>query len=109
MSLGPGYAGNDQLAPAANLDIGSASGWESRLDAEAVEGHVENADVLPGSIDAHSGPDHHLLAILAWLQRKPACIARRCPAAASRVGVDKEHPAHHRLKYSSALERIRPI
>ena len=77
MTFGPGYAGNDQVAPAANLDIGCVSGRPSRLDSEAVQGHVENADVLPGSIDAHSGPDHHLLAILAWLQRKPTCIARR--------------------------------
>jgi len=86
MSLGPGYTGNDQVAPAANLDIGSASGRPSRLDAEAVQGHVENADVLPGSIDAHSGPDDHLLAILAWLQRKPTCIARRCPCGFTRRG-----------------------
>lgn len=67
----PGNAGHDHMAAAANLDIGAASGGLSRLDAEAMQRYVEDADVLPGSSDAHPCPDHDLLAILAWLQRQP--------------------------------------
>lgn len=64
MTLDPGHPRDNHMIAPADFDIGAALGRLRRLDTKAVPREVQDADVMPGGMAPHPGPDHDFLAIL---------------------------------------------
>ena len=68
MELHPCDPGDDDVPPAAQLDIGADRRRGGRLQAKPARRDVEDAGVGPGRAGAQAGPDQHLPSGLARLQ-----------------------------------------